>query len=144
VGGPLNSWLEKYIFPGAYIPTLAEILGLLTARSFRVWDVENLGPYYRRTLDHWSERFERAVPTIRAMYDEAFVRMWRLYLRGASANFGEGTLEVHQILVSNGSPEFPLLLTRADLYRGPGVPSFDASRNPSALGHGIGFLKRRR
>ncbi|MDP2604962.1 MAG: class I SAM-dependent methyltransferase [Deltaproteobacteria bacterium] len=114
--GPTNRWVEKYIFPGGYIPTLAEMVDQLSAQDLHIWDVENLGPHYRLTLDEWSERFERAVPRIRERFDERFVRMWRLYLRGFSAKFREATLEVHQILVSRGNPR-NLSLTREDIYR---------------------------
>ena len=114
--GPVNRWVEKYIFPGGYIPTLSEMVHHLSARDFHIWDVENLGPHYRLTLDEWSERFEHAVPLIREKFDERFVRMWRLYLRGFSASFREASLEVHQILVSRGNPR-NLSLTREDMYR---------------------------
>lgn len=107
--GPRHSWTTKHIFPGGYIPTLDEMIAHLRARDFHVLDVENLGPHYRLTLDHWSERFERHVEVVRERFGETFVRMWRLYLRGASASFREGSLEVHQILVSKGKPSnFPL------------------------------------
>ena len=112
--GPINHWVEKYIFPGGYIPTLPETITHLAARDFRVWDVENLAPHYRMTLDHWSERFERVVPAVLEKFDERFVRMWRLYLRASSAAFREGTVEVHQILVSRGRPK-DLPLTREDI-----------------------------
>ena len=113
---PTNRWVKKYIFPGGYLPTLAEMVGHLSAQDLHIWDVENLGPHYRLTLDEWSERFERAVSVIREMFDERFVRMWRLYLRGFSASFREASLEVHQILVSNGRPG-NLSLTREDIYK---------------------------
>jgi cyclopropane-fatty-acyl-phospholipid synthase len=107
--GPTHSWTTKYIFPGGYIPTLDEMIMHLRKQDFHVLDVENLGAHYRLTLDHWSERFERHVETIRKQFGETFVRMWRLYLRGASASFREGSLEVHQILVSRGQPmNYPL------------------------------------
>lgn len=76
--GPINRWVEKHIFPGGYIPTLPEIITHLAARDFRIWDVENLAPHYRLTLDHWSERFERVAPTVLEKFDERFVGMWRL------------------------------------------------------------------
>jgi cyclopropane-fatty-acyl-phospholipid synthase len=114
--GPVNRWVEKYIFPGSYVPTLSEMVHHLAARDFHIWDVENLGPHYRLTLDEWSRRFERAVPRIRETFEERFVRKWRLYLRGVSAGFREATLEVHQILVSRGKPR-NLSLTREDIYR---------------------------
>lgn len=115
-GRPSNPWVEKYIFPGGYIPTLSEMVDHLSARDFHIWDIENLGPHYRLTLDQWSERFERVVPLIREKFNERFVRMWRLYLRGFSASFREATLEVHQILVSRGKPR-NLSLTREDIYK---------------------------
>ncbi len=113
--GPINHWVEKNIFPGGYIPTLPEITTHLAARDFHIWDVENLAPHYRMTLDHWSERFEQAVPTVLEKFDKRFVRMWRLYLRVSSAAFREGAVEVHQILVSRGQPK-NLPLTREDIY----------------------------
>lgn len=116
--GSTTQWFERHIFPGAYIPTLPEMITHLGARELRILDVENLAPHYRLTLDHWSERFERAVPAVREAFDERFVRMWRLYLRTSSAAFREGALEVHQILVSRGQPK-DLPLTREDLYREP-------------------------
>jgi cyclopropane-fatty-acyl-phospholipid synthase len=113
--GPANRWVEKYIFPGGYIPTLSEMVDHMSERDLHIWDVENLGPHYRLTLDEWSKRFERVVPVIREKFDECFVRMWRLYLRGFFASFREATLEVHQILVSRGSPR-NLSFTREDIY----------------------------
>ena len=114
--GPINRWVEKHIFPGGYIPTLPEIITHLAARDFRIWDVENLAPHYRLTLDCWSERFERVAPAVLEKFDERFVGMWRLYLRASSAAFREGALEVHQILVSRGqATDFPL--TREDIYK---------------------------
>lgn len=112
---PINNWVEKYIFPGGYIPTLPEILNHLEARDLRIWDIENLAPHYRLTLDIWSERFEKVVPQVLKQFNERFVRMWRLYLRTSSAAFREGAVEIHQILVSRGLTE-NLPLTREDIY----------------------------
>jgi cyclopropane-fatty-acyl-phospholipid synthase len=115
VEGPVGGWINKYIFPNGYIPTFKEMVVNLAFHDFRVLDAENLGPHYRLTLDQWSERFEANVSKVREQSGEEFVRMWRLYLRGASASFRVGNLEVHQILVSNGQPcNFPL--TREDIY----------------------------
>jgi cyclopropane-fatty-acyl-phospholipid synthase len=113
--GNVNRWIEKNIFPGGYIPTLSEIATSLSSQNLHIWDIENLAPHYRKTLDHWSERFEIAVPQIIKKFDERFVRMWRLYLRASSACFREGEIEVHQFLVSKGS-HTNLPLTREDLY----------------------------
>src|SRR5438876_3210330 len=114
--GPVNRWIEEYIFPGGYIPTLPEVITHLSERDLRIWDVENLAPHYRLTLDEWSHRFEGAVPTVLEKFNESFVRMWRLYLRTSSAAFREGAVDVHQILVSRGKPN-RLPLTREDIYQ---------------------------
>jgi cyclopropane-fatty-acyl-phospholipid synthase len=114
-GGPLNNWMERFIFPGSYIPSLPEILGILYEQGFRAWDVENLRPHYRKTLDHWAARFDRAAHVVRERYGETFARRWGLYLRGASASFREGALDVHQMLLSRG-PAVPVPMTRADIY----------------------------
>jgi cyclopropane-fatty-acyl-phospholipid synthase len=106
--GPVNNWMERYIFPGGYIPTLPQIITHLSAQSLHVCDVEQLGSHYRRTLDEWSERFERVVPAVREKCDERFVRMWRVYLRASSAGFREALVDVHQILV------IPMLQLSAD------------------------------
>jgi len=55
-----------------------------------VLDVENLRQHYARTLEHWLARYEQHVDEVRAMFDEPFVRAWRLYLSGSVAAFHSG------------------------------------------------------
>lgn len=78
-------------------------------------DVENLRLHYARTLEHWQALFEGSVDRVRAMFDEKFVRMWRLYLAGSIAGFSTGGLQLFQVLFAprenNGIP-----WTRAALY----------------------------
>ncbi|MFZ5645502.1 MAG: class I SAM-dependent methyltransferase [Bacillota bacterium] len=112
---PLNSWIEKYIFPGGYIPSLREVIWLLPDYDFHVIDIESLRMHYAMTLDRWAEGFEKHVDKVRDMYDDRFVRMWRLYLRSCAASFRFSGLNVHQILFSKGlNNELPL--TRQHLY----------------------------
>ena len=112
---PLNAWIRHRIFPGAYVPTLAEVDNrILEPAGMATLDVENLRPHYARTLTHWLERFERAVPRVREMFDERFVRMWRLYLAGSRAAFETGWLQLFQIVFA--PPDRPVRWTRAGLY----------------------------
>lgn len=113
--GPVNSWIEKYIFPGGYIPSLREVIWLLPDYDFHAIDVESLRLHYARTLDRWAAGFEKHVDKIRDMYGERFVRMWRLYLRSCAASFRVSGLNVHQILFSNGLNN-TLPMTRQHLY----------------------------
>ena len=59
---PLNPWIRKRIFPGAYPPTLREVFEhVLEPQDLSVLDVENLRLHYAKTLEHWRQRFEAAV-----------------------------------------------------------------------------------
>ncbi len=112
-----NSWVKKYIFPGGYIPSLREVVGLLPDYDLRVLQVESLRPHYVRTLERWYENFSS--PEVRAkvlaMFDERFIRMWSLYLLGAASSLRNGSLDVHQLVLSRGVNN-NLPLTLADIY----------------------------
>jgi cyclopropane-fatty-acyl-phospholipid synthase len=120
--GKMSPWINKYIFPGLYLPSLAEISDSLGRHGFNIVDVENLRMHYGFTLDRWAERFERNVDVVQEMFDEKFVRMWRLYLHSCAAAFKYGYANLWQITFTNGLVN-DLPLTREHLYssdRGPG------------------------
>jgi cyclopropane-fatty-acyl-phospholipid synthase len=96
---PLNPWITKRIFPGAYPPTLVEVFErILQPPSFSVLDVENLRLHYAKTLEHWRARFLRAADRVTEMFDEAFVRAWDLYLAGSEVAFITGSLQLFQVV----------------------------------------------
>jgi cyclopropane-fatty-acyl-phospholipid synthase len=112
---PLNAWIEKRIFPGAYPPTLREMLEVLEPFRFSVLDVENLRLHYAATLEHWLQRFDAARERVSQMYGERFVRAWRLYLCGSQAAFRSGEMQLFQVLFARGrSNRVPW--TRTHLY----------------------------
>lgn len=114
---PLNEWIERYIFPGAYPPTLAEMLNVF-AGDFKIVEVENLRAHYARTLQHWREGFEANVEAVEKRSGPEFVRAWRLYLAGSRASFSAGEMQLYQVLFErNWSNELPATLDR--LYRNP-------------------------
>lgn len=113
--GPVNSCIEKHIFPGGYFPSLREVIWLLPDYNFHVIDVESLRLHYAMTLERWAEGFEKNVDKVREMYGDGFVRMWRLYLRSCAAAFRVSGQNVHQILFSKGVNN-DLTLTRRHLY----------------------------
>ena len=95
---PLHPWIEKRIFPGAYPPSLGEMMQIFEPWDLSVLDVENLRLHYAQTLRHWLELYEGASDRVREMFDEKFVRMWRLYLAGSVAGFTTGTLQLFQVV----------------------------------------------
>jgi cyclopropane-fatty-acyl-phospholipid synthase len=113
---PMNGWIEKRIFPGAYPPSLREMMEIFEPWEFSVLDVENLRLHYARTLDHWLARVESAAAEVRRMFDERFVRTWRLYLAGSVAGFTSGQMQIFQVLFARaGNNDIPL--TRSNIYR---------------------------
>jgi cyclopropane-fatty-acyl-phospholipid synthase len=94
----LNAWIRKRIFPGAYPPTLPEVCEHVLEPGFSVLDVENLRPHYATTLAHWLRRFDAAEDRIVSMFDEPFVRAWRLYLAGSQAAFTTGWMQLFQVV----------------------------------------------
>ena len=95
---PFSPWISRRIFPGAYAPALSEVLPEVLERfDLSIVDVENLRLHYAATLSHWLTRFESRVDAVRRMFDERFVRMWRLYLASARASFTSGDLQLFQV-----------------------------------------------
>jgi cyclopropane-fatty-acyl-phospholipid synthase len=112
----MNIWVEKRIFPGAYPPTLKEMMGIFEPFNFSVLDVENLRLHYAKTLEDWAQRYEDNIDTIQRMFDVIFVRAWRLYLCGSIAAFRTGELQLFQVLFNRGvNNNVPW--TREHLYR---------------------------
>ncbi len=101
---PLNRWIRKRIFPGAYPPALDEVCDhVLEPAGLSVLDVENLRLHYAETLEHWRARFEQASGQVRTMFDEPFVRAWRLYLAGSHAAFTTGWMQLFQVVFARGA-----------------------------------------
>lgn len=111
-----DAWIKKYIFPGGVIPTLREIISLSADYKFYTVDVESLRMHYYKTLLKWAENFEKNTDKVREMFDEKFVRMWRMYLYSCAACFYTGVIDLHQIVFTKGVNN-SLPLTREYLYK---------------------------
>jgi len=115
---PLNAWIRRRIFPGAYAPTLDQVMKrVLRPARVVVSDVENLRRHYALTLAHWRRRYERSCAQGRVPFDERFRRTWRLYLAGSQAAFATGELELFQVTFARRDDQ-SLPWTRAALYEG--------------------------
>ena len=111
-----DAWIRKYIFPGGVIPKLREIISLSADYRFYTVDVESLRMHYYKTLIKWAENFEKNTDKVREMFDEKFVRMWRMYLYSCAACFYTGVIDLHQIVFTKGVNN-SLPLTREYLYK---------------------------
>ncbi len=111
----MSAWIEKRIFPGAYPPTLREMMDIVEPYNFSVLDIENIRLHYAETLNHWLHRFNENENTVLDMFDARFVRAWRLYLTGSVGAFLTGSLQLFQMVFARGLDN-SIPMTREHLY----------------------------
>jgi cyclopropane-fatty-acyl-phospholipid synthase len=112
----MHRWIDRRIFPGAHPPSLKEMMDIFENSNFSVLDVENLRLHYSKTLEWWHALYERSADRVAKMFDDRFVRMWRLYLLGSQAAFSVGELQLFQVVFAPGrNNQSPW--TRADIYQ---------------------------
>jgi cyclopropane-fatty-acyl-phospholipid synthase len=67
----LDNFIDTYIFPGGYLPSVNRLVSSLHAGSrgkLEVESVSSIGPHYVKTLRLWREKFCENWPRIRASY----------------------------------------------------------------------------
>jgi len=94
-----DPWINKYIFPGGVLPSVAQI-GKAAEGLFKVEDWHNFGADYDKTLMAWFANFDAAWPTLREKYDDRFYRMWKYYLLSCAGGFRARDLQLWQIVLS--------------------------------------------
>ncbi|AQS41209.1 MAG: Cyclopropane-fatty-acyl-phospholipid synthase [Candidatus Tokpelaia hoelldobleri] len=113
-----NPFIRKYIFPGGYIPSLSEVLPVIEKSGLVITDIEILRLHYAQTLKLWREAFMRNRETAKALYDEAFCRMWEFYLAASESSFRWQEMMVFQIQLAHKQDAVPL--TRDYTYEAEG------------------------
>ena len=102
-----DSWIEKYIFPGGYIPALSEVMQRVEKSGLTTTDVQVLKFHYAETLKRWRYNFYDNLDKIKEIYDEKFCRMWDFYLSSSQASFEESTLVIYQLQLSKDKKTVP-------------------------------------
>ena len=112
--GITSHFIDKYIFPGGYLPALSEMAAAIERQGLFLADLEVLRLHYAKTLRAWCDRFEAGIDKARALYDERFCRMWRYYLVASEMAFVHGNQIVFQAQLSRRNDAVPI--TRDYLY----------------------------
>ncbi|KRM10495.1 cyclopropane-fatty-acyl-phospholipid synthase family protein [Paucilactobacillus suebicus] len=115
-GGAYNGWINKYIFPGGYVPGLNEMVGHITENDMQLFDMEPLRRHYQRTLEIWDQNFNNVRDQVDKMMGTRFTRMWDMYLQACAASFQSGNIDVIQFLMTKGPSGRVLPLTRDYMY----------------------------
>jgi cyclopropane-fatty-acyl-phospholipid synthase len=94
-----HTWIEKYIFPGGFLPSLDAIDTITrTHTRLRLVDRVRFGSHYAETLRRWEDAFTAAGEHMAGLgFDETFQRMWHFYLSYSRAGFASGYLDVQQL-----------------------------------------------
>ena len=106
--GVTNAWIDKYIFPGGYSPSLSEVMPAIEKAGLIVTDVEILRLHYAETIRHWRDRFEAARADIAELYDERFCRMFEFYLGIAEQSFRARRQYIWQIQLAKRVDVLPI------------------------------------
>ena len=99
------NWIQKYIFPGGILPSLAEMERTIMHSGLVITQVDDIGPHYATTLHQWRERYWDAIEEVRAQsFDERFVRTWDYYLAICEAGFLTSNTSDVQIVFEKPAP----------------------------------------
>lgn len=115
-GAGVDAWINKYIFPGGYIPNIAENVGHIIDASLQVDDLEPLRRHYQKTLEIWTTNFHKVEEEVISKYGERFYRMWDLYLQACAGSFEAGNIDVVQYLLTKGPSGTNLPMTSSYIY----------------------------
>jgi cyclopropane-fatty-acyl-phospholipid synthase len=108
-----GDYIERFVFPGSVCPSLSALSDAMRRNStFTVESLDNIGPHYARTLEHWRERFLESWGRIRKLgFDERFKRLWIYYLAYCEAGFRKRMInDLHLVLTRSNNaalPSFP-------------------------------------
>jgi cyclopropane-fatty-acyl-phospholipid synthase len=93
-------WIERYVFPGCLIPSLAALQRAAAETSrLALSHAEEIGLNYAETLRRWRASFHGRLPEVRTLgYDAHFVRTWDFYLASCEAGFRTRALRDAQLV----------------------------------------------
>lgn len=103
-----SSWINKYIFPGGYVPSLSELAPAMERSGLWQTDIEIWRLHYAKTIRHWRDRFDANADEIRATYDERFVRMYQYYLTVCILAFEHQMQAVYHFQLAHKRDSVPL------------------------------------
>jgi len=123
--GSTSPWIDRYIFPGGYVPALSEVMMAVERAGLWSCDIEVLRNHYAETLRHWQKRFAQRIHELPDLDTPEFRRMWRYYLVASEMSFRRGGHAVFQVQLARRQDAVPL--TREYLYPAAAVSERDVA-----------------
>jgi cyclopropane-fatty-acyl-phospholipid synthase len=105
-----SDWIKKYIFPGAELASLAEVLSSLgRCTRLSLHHAEDIGLHYAETLKAWRETFLARIGQVKALgFDDTFLRTWEYYLAYCEGAFREAYVGDIQLLLKKQRAQLSL------------------------------------
>ena len=102
-----TDFIQRHIFPGSLLNSIGRVnVALNRTGDLFLHDLEDMGPYYARTLHVWRENFHRALDAVRLQgFDETFIRKWDYYLAYCEAAFASRHISVVQAVYTRANNE---------------------------------------
>lgn len=105
---PTNRWIDRFIFPGGYAPSISELTKGAEDQNFRVENIHIHRPEnYKRTLLDWRSNLTTNRHKILNLYkhryryddetSEYLFRQWEIFLAGSEASF---SLKQHPLQIA--------------------------------------------
>lgn len=95
-------WIQKHIFPGSELASVSEVFrSLARSTKLALFQAEDMGAHYARTLSEWRRRFHKAEKKARMLgFDDNFLRGWDYYLAYCEGGFLERHVSDFQFLLT--------------------------------------------
>jgi len=102
-----TDFIQRHIFPGSLLNSIGRVnVALNRTGDLFLHDLDDMGPYYARTLHVWRENFHRVLDAVRAQgFDEMFIRKWDYYLAYCEAAFATRHISVVQAIYTRADNE---------------------------------------
>ncbi len=117
-------WIQKYIFPGSELASVAEILRSLgRCTGLSLFHAEDIGLHYAETLKQWRARYMLRLENVKALgFDDRFLRMWEYYLSYCEGAFRERHIGDIQVVLTKQRAAVSLVKVALDKLQSAVIP----------------------
>jgi len=100
-------FIQRHVFPGSLLNSIGRVNQALNKTGdLFLHDLDDMGPYYARTLQVWRKNFHRVLDAVRAQgFDDTFIRKWDYYLAYCEAAFATRHISVVQAIYTRADNE---------------------------------------
>lgn len=99
LGGPgtTDRFMQKYVFPGGYLPALSEIVAASEQERLIMADCETWRLHYVHTIRRWYDRLKANEDEVVRLYDARLYRLYLFYLAASLTMFRDAAMGVYQL-----------------------------------------------